>query len=110
MFKKLAIHKNETGIVLIVVLIIIIIMSIVSATIFSQSMSQSRTTRSQVDAIVAEELAKGQYWKSFSQSAGSGTAFTGTCVSGVCSDTINGRVFNTSFASTGSNIQVNVSY
>lgn len=110
MFKILVINKNDKGVILIVVLIIIIVMSIVSATIFSQSMSQSKTTRSQVDAIVAEELAKGQYWKSFSDSLG-GAGFTGNCMlPGCINNIINGRVFNTSFSSAGSNIQVSVAY
>ena len=106
-----AFKKNSSGIVLIIVLIVIILMSIVSATIFSQSMSQSKTTRTQVDAIVAEELARGLYWKSFSQSNSETGTFNSACPTpGSCQTTINGRSFNPVITSSGLDINVNVGY
>ena len=92
--------RNGTGVVLIIVIIIIFLMSIVSATIFSQSMSQSKTGRAQVNAIVAEQLAKGMYWKhyqyNYSPVTGLWGNFTSLCPADPdCNVTIDGQSYNT---------------
>ena len=71
----LRLHKitNDSGIVMVVILIIIMVMALVSATIFSQSMSQTKTSRAQVDQIVAEEFAKGAFWTAYNQALSNGS-------------------------------------
>ncbi len=58
---------------MVIVLIIIMIMMIFSATILSISMSQSKTSHSQVDRIVTEELAKGDFWRAYNQATAGAT-------------------------------------
>jgi|GEM_PF-2820196 len=95
--------ERNSGVVLVIVLIIIIIMSIIGASIFSISMSQSRSSRSQVDQIVAEQLAKGAFWSAYNQNINANNPnFTSAplcaspCVSsgGGCSCNLNGRTFS----------------
>lgn len=99
---------NKSGIVLIIVMIIIILMAIVSTTIFSQSMSQSKTARSQVDDIVAQQLAKGLYFKGYTSSAAS--CFAGYSCSyqppNSGSMIVNGRSYNISYPG-ASNVDIN---
>ena len=94
--------KDTSGIVMVVVFIIIMVMTIVSATIFSQSMSQSKTARAQVDEIVAEQLAKGVFWNSYKPDGVFSTSFSPT--------TLNNRVYTVTISNPGSNVFLNVSY
>lgn len=94
--------KDTSGVVMIVVFIIIIVMMIVSATILSQSMSQSKTARAQVDEIVAEQLAKGAFWNSYRPD--------GTFSTSPSTPTLNNRVYSVNISNPGTNVFVNISY
>lgn len=108
MTNRLLARRGNQGIVLIVVLIIIFLMSIVSATIFSQSMSQSKTAGSQVDEIVAEQLAKGKFWQSYANShPETGGAFTPTPDTTV---TLNGHQYSVRASIAGQDVTVTTSY
>ncbi len=72
MFQKGKI-ANQSGVIIIIVMMIIMVISIVSMTIFSQSMSQSKTSHAQVDQIVLEELAKGAFWVAYNNAVSIGT-------------------------------------
>jgi uncharacterized protein YpmB len=61
--------SNKSGIILMIVVIILMAMGVFAITIFSQSMSQTKTTHSQVDQIVLEQLGKGAAYKAISQAA-----------------------------------------
>ncbi len=100
MRKRIFRVQNNKGIVLIVVLIVVFLMAIVSATIFSQSMSQSKTARIQMDDIVADQVTKGAYWQSYSKSIGDPSAagwtpgaFSSPCSGGGCTVSLNGHTF-----------------
>ena len=101
---------NNSGVILIIVLIILMVMGIVSISIFSQSMSQSTSSRSEVDQMVAEQLAKGAFWQSYNSTAG-GDFATGAHTTAP----INGRTFLINVStdpsdSTNTRKIVNVSY
>ncbi len=105
MLRQLRKTDSEQGIVLIIVLIVLMVMAIVSMTIFSQSMSQSKSARAQIDQITAEQLAKGGFWAAFSNTSSSSTAMS-------TSFPLNGRTFTLSVpsVSSGSNLTATVSY
>ena len=109
MFVQLRKQSDESGVILIIVLIILLVMATFSVGIFSQSMSQTKTSRSQVDEIVAEQLAKGIFWKMYnSEQAG------GALSSAPSSMTLNGRnyVFTPTVSVSGAYqaVSINVDY
>ena len=63
MLRQLRKTKDDSGVVLIFVTIVLMILAIVSMGIFSQSLSQSKSSRAQLDQIVAGQLAKGAFWQ-----------------------------------------------
>jgi hypothetical protein len=97
--------RKKEGIVLILVLIILMVMAIFGVTIFSQSVSQNRTSRAQIDQLVGEQLAKGIFWNSYnSQVAGGAPNLTTSSV------VLNGRTYNYTVTNPSGNISVDVSY
>jgi hypothetical protein len=107
MWPQLRTHK-EKGMVLVLVLIVLMVMGIFSITMFSQSMSQSKTSHAEVDAIVAEQLAKGIFWSSFYNTTVGGNLHALPNLSS--NYTINNRTFSPSETISGNNINVTVSY
>ena len=63
---KLKNINNKSGIVMLMVLMVIIIMMILSVSILSSSLNKGSTAQGQVDAIKQEQLAKGLYWRDYS--------------------------------------------
>lgn len=105
-FQLRAGNKNNQGIVLIIVLIILMVMAIFSMTLFSQSMSETRNTRSQTDEIIAEQLAKGAFSVAFNTVTPSGainplpqTVFV-----------LNGRTYSVIATNSSGNILASVVY
>ena len=90
-------RKNNSGVILIIVLVILMILSIVSVTIFSQSLTQTKTSHSQVDQIVTEQLAKGAFWVAANratQQAISGGIIPYDGPNTITSDVLNGRTYS----------------
>lgn len=83
--------SNNRAAALMMVLIVTMVMAVIGITIFSQSMSQSKTAHSQVDQIVAEQLSKGAFWNFYN------TNPPGTLspVANSSSTTLNGRTYTT---------------
>ena len=54
---------NDNGMVMILVLLVVIVIMTLSASILSTSLNQNLTSQAQVDAIKAEQLGKGYFWK-----------------------------------------------
>ncbi len=109
MLRQLRKTKDDSGVVLIFVTIVLMILAIVSMGIFSQSLSQSKSSRAQLDQIVAGQLAKGAFWQAYTQSA---------AVPGILNTTlpaqdftINNRAFHVEVTNnTPSSYTFNVSY
>ncbi len=59
--------KSNSGVVLLMVLIAVVILAIVSASILFTSLNQGTSTQAQIDAIKAEQLAKGVLWDQYYQ-------------------------------------------
>ncbi len=68
MFPQFKKRNHESGLVLYLVLITVIIIMIFSLGILSQSMNETNYAQQQVDQIVSDQLAKGLYWNSYSNS------------------------------------------
>ena len=62
MLPRLSKVAKNKGIMLVIVLIVLMVMAIFSLTIFSQSMSQSKSALNQVDQIMLDQYVKGAFW------------------------------------------------
>ena len=94
MFLQLRKGSDNSGVILIIVMIILLVMATFSVGIFSQSMSQTKTSRSQVDDIVAEQLAKGVFFSSYnSQDVESGVGINHPQNSNGVTYNLNGRIY-----------------
>ncbi len=89
MWPQLRKTTEKSGVVIIIVLIIIMVMVVFGVTILSQSMSQSKTSRAQVDQIVADQWAKGVFWNAYTSGSCSGSPTT----------TINNRTYTATISS-----------
>ena len=100
--------SSSSGASLIMILIVISVMGVFAITILSQSMSETKTTRTQVDQIVAEQLAKGALWNSYDNHV-PGSAIPATTTSSV---NLNGRTYDTVVAHPAgtNNVTVTVNY
>lgn len=90
--------------VLVTVIMVVLVMSIFAVNILSQSLNQSSSAKSGVNKIVGTQLAKGAFWKAFSDMS------TGVAPS-VPNETMNGSTFTVSVAAAGASpYTVNVTY
>ena len=58
-------RNHKKGMVLLTVLMAVMAMSIFVISILSQTMSQGSSSKVQAEEIVAEQLAKGAFWKAY---------------------------------------------
>ncbi|MBI3602490.1 MAG: hypothetical protein HY209_06325 [Candidatus Omnitrophica bacterium] len=105
MWPQLRKTAQESGIVMVIVLLIVMVMMIFAVTILSQSMSQSKTSRSAVDQIVGDQLAKGLFWNSYA----SGSCF-GSLTVPLNSRTYTATITNVLISPNISNCTINISY
>ena len=70
-FKRL---QNKSGIVLVAIIVVTLVMSILAIGIMSTNLNQAFSSKTQVDRIRAEELAKGAFWFNFTSLRDLGTS------------------------------------
>ena len=94
MFTQIKKINNESGVILFIVLMVSIIIMIYSLSLLTQSMNEINYAQQQIDQIASEELAKGMFWNSYSNSFASNIGI---------STVIQGRTYNetVSFAANG---------
>ena len=98
-------HRRESGVILLIVIATIMVMSVFAISILSQSLNQSASAQAQVDNIVAEELAKGAFWKVYADKNG------GVVNPTVSSEpSLNGKVFTVSITNSSTQYNSQVSY
>ncbi len=94
-------QNHGSGMVLVTVLMIVIVMMILSVSILSQHMTQSDSSRAQVEQIQADQLAKGIFWNTYSM---------GTFTNGTTALNANNKTYNSTITTQGSLTNVQISY